>query len=76
MVRLLNEYRDCFAMNISELGCTNLTEMDIKEVEGSKPICMKPYKTNAYERAAIKEIVQEWKENGIVSETRSPMPAQ
>ncbi|GBL88575.1 Transposon Ty3-G Gag-Pol polyprotein [Araneus ventricosus] len=46
--------------------------MDIKEVEGSKPVYMKPYKTNAPERAAIKEIVREWKENGIVSDTRSP----
>ncbi|GBM21952.1 Retrovirus-related Pol polyprotein from transposon 17.6 [Araneus ventricosus] len=72
LVQLLNEYRDCFALNISELGSTNLTKMDIKEVEGSKPVCMKPYKTNAPERAAIKEIVREWRENGIVSDTRSP----
>ncbi|GBM92534.1 Retrovirus-related Pol polyprotein from transposon 17.6 [Araneus ventricosus] len=72
LVQLLNEYRDCFALNISELGSTNLTKMDIKEVEGSKPVCMKPYKTNAPERAAIKEIVGEWRENGIVSDTRSP----
>ncbi|GBM07782.1 Transposon Ty3-G Gag-Pol polyprotein [Araneus ventricosus] len=33
---------------------------------------MQPYKTNAPERAAIKEIVREWRENGIVSDTRSP----
>ncbi|GBM67080.1 Retrovirus-related Pol polyprotein from transposon 412, partial [Araneus ventricosus] len=72
LVQLLNEYRDCFALNISELGSTNLTKMDIKEVEELKPVCMKPYKTNAPERAAIKEIVREWRENGIVSDTRSP----
>ncbi|GBN45578.1 Retrovirus-related Pol polyprotein from transposon 297 [Araneus ventricosus] len=46
--------------------------MNIKEVEGSKPVCMKPYKTNAPERATIKEIVREWRENGIESDTRSP----
>ncbi|GBO01276.1 Transposon Ty3-I Gag-Pol polyprotein [Araneus ventricosus] len=72
LVQLLNEYRDCFGLNISELGSTNLTKRDIKEVEGSKPVCMKPFKTNAPERAAIKEIVREWRENGIVSDTRSP----
>ncbi|GBO16207.1 Retrovirus-related Pol polyprotein from transposon 17.6 [Araneus ventricosus] len=72
LVQLLNEYRDYFALNISELGSTNLAKMDIKEVEGSKPVCMKPYKMNAPERAAIKEIVREWRENGIVSDTRSP----
>ncbi|GBM09356.1 hypothetical protein AVEN_184067-1 [Araneus ventricosus] len=69
LVQLLNEYRDCFALNISELGSTNLTKIDIKEVEGSKPVCMKEYKTNAPERAAIKEIVREWRENGIVSDS-------
>ncbi|GBM41059.1 Retrovirus-related Pol polyprotein from transposon 17.6 [Araneus ventricosus] len=72
LVQLLNEYRDCFALNISELGSNNLTKVDIKEVEGSKPVCIKPYKTNAPERAAIKEIVREWRENCIVSDTRSP----
>ncbi|KFM72496.1 Retrovirus-related Pol polyprotein from transposon 17.6, partial [Stegodyphus mimosarum] len=72
LLRLLNEYRDCFALNISELGCTDLIKMDIKEIEGSTPVCMKPYRTNASERAAIKKIVQEWKQNGIVTETRSP----
>ncbi|GBM07784.1 hypothetical protein AVEN_33080-1 [Araneus ventricosus] len=29
LVQLLNEYRDCFALNISELRSTNLTKMDI-----------------------------------------------
>ncbi|GBM20008.1 Retrovirus-related Pol polyprotein from transposon 412 [Araneus ventricosus] len=71
LVQLLNEYKDCFALNISELGCTNLTKMDIKEVEGLKSVCMKPYKANVPKRAAIKEIVREWRENGIVSDTRS-----
>ncbi|GBN46249.1 hypothetical protein AVEN_52740-1 [Araneus ventricosus] len=72
LVQLLNEYRDCFALNISELGSTTLTKMDIKEVERSKPVCIKPYKTNAPERATIKEIVRERRENCIVSDTRSP----
>ncbi|GBM81945.1 hypothetical protein AVEN_4098-1 [Araneus ventricosus] len=55
-----------------ELGSTNLTKIDIKEVEGSKPVCMKPYNTNTPEKAAIREIVREWRENGIVSDTRAP----
>ncbi|UYV66613.1 hypothetical protein LAZ67_4002327, partial [Cordylochernes scorpioides] len=46
--------------------------MDIKEVDGSKPVCLRPYKTTASEREAIREIVREWKDNGIVTETRSP----
>ncbi|UYV74137.1 hypothetical protein LAZ67_11002222 [Cordylochernes scorpioides] len=68
----VNEYRDCFALGMEELGCTDVTKMDIKEVDGSKPVCLRPYKTTASEREAIREIVREWKDNGIVTETRSP----
>ncbi|UYV79687.1 hypothetical protein LAZ67_18000272, partial [Cordylochernes scorpioides] len=69
---VVNEYRDCFALGTEELGCTDVTKMDIKEVDGSKPVCLRPYKTTASEREAIREIVREWKDNGIVTETRSP----
>ncbi|UYV70724.1 hypothetical protein LAZ67_8000379 [Cordylochernes scorpioides] len=69
---VVNEYRDCFALDMEELGCTDVTKMDIKEVDGSKPVCLRPYKTTASEREAIREIVREWKDNGIVTETRSP----
>ncbi|UYV72254.1 hypothetical protein LAZ67_9002361, partial [Cordylochernes scorpioides] len=69
---VVNEYRDCFAFGMEELGCTDVTKMDIKEVDGSKPVCLRPYKTTASEREAIREIVREWKDNGIVTETRSP----
>ncbi|UYV61524.1 hypothetical protein LAZ67_1005160 [Cordylochernes scorpioides] len=69
---VVNEYRDCFALGMGELGCTDVTKMDIKEVDGSKPVCLRPYKTTVSEREAIREIVREWKDNGIVTETRSP----
>ncbi|UYV78553.1 hypothetical protein LAZ67_16001984 [Cordylochernes scorpioides] len=69
---VVNEYRDCFALGMEELGCTDVTKMDIKEVDGSKPVCLRPYKTTASEREAIREIVRERKDNGIVTETRSP----
>ncbi|UYV60333.1 hypothetical protein LAZ67_1000859 [Cordylochernes scorpioides] len=69
---VVNEYRDCFALGMEELGCTDVTKMDIKEVDGSKPVCLRPYKTTASEREAIREIVREWKDIGIVTETRSP----
>ncbi|UYV75158.1 hypothetical protein LAZ67_12002698 [Cordylochernes scorpioides] len=69
---VVNEYRDCFALGMGELGCTDVTKMDIKEVDGSKPVCLRPYKTTASEREAIREIVREWKDNGIVTETRPP----
>ncbi|KAF0721978.1 Integrase catalytic domain-containing protein, partial [Aphis craccivora] len=42
LMDLVNEYRDCFALNINELGCTGLTEMELHEVEGSVPVVCRP----------------------------------
>ncbi|XP_040357307.1 uncharacterized protein LOC121046777 [Ixodes scapularis] len=72
LLKMLNEYRDCFALNLSELGCCNHLEMTITEKPGSTPVSCKPYKTNAAEREAIQKIVEEWKATGIVTETTSP----
>jgi len=69
---LVNEYRDCFATSLEELGCTPFTQMDILEVTGSKPVMCKPYKTTAADRAEIEGIVSDWKRCGLVVETRSP----
>lgn len=72
LLALVNEFRDCFATNLSELGCTHLATMDIKEKPGSGPIASRPYKTNAMERETIKSIVADWREHGIVTDTHSP----
>lgn len=72
LVKLLNDHRDCFAMSLEELGCTKVLEMDIQEVPGSAPVAVRPYKTNLEERDTMRKIVQEWKEQGIVTETHSP----
>lgn len=68
---LVDEYRDCFAAGLEELGCTSLVEMDIVEVPGSKPVVCRPYKTTAADRAEIDKIVSDWKRCGLVTETRS-----
>ena len=72
LLQLLNEYRECSAMNESELGCTQLIEMDIVEKSGSEPVYAKPYKANARQRERMREIVGAWKRAGIVTETDSP----
>jgi len=69
---LVDEYRDCFAVGLDELGCTPLVKMDIVEVPGSKPVACKPYKTTAADRAEIDKIVGDWKRCGLVAETKSP----
>jgi len=69
LVQLLNQYRECFAFNLNELGCTDVLAMDI--VDDGKPVMSKPYRASASERETISRIVQEWKEAGIVTETKS-----
>uniref|UniRef100_A0A1S4L1K3 Polyprotein of retroviral origin, putative n=1 Tax=Ixodes scapularis TaxID=6945 RepID=A0A1S4L1K3_IXOSC len=69
---VLNNYRDCFALSLEELGCTHLTEMTVIEKPGSVPVHSKPYCTNLAERNAIREIATEWKNCGLVAETSSP----
>lgn len=67
-----NEFQGCIAKNSSEVGKTDVIETQIKETANRKPIVSKPYKLSTTEREQIKEIVQEWKEAGIVQETVSP----
>lgn len=69
---LLNKYRAVFALNLQELGCTDLVTMEITEEQNSKPVSMKPYRTSEQERRQIAEITEEWVRSGIISETRSP----
>ncbi|CAI6345389.1 unnamed protein product [Macrosiphum euphorbiae] len=69
---LLNSYRDTFAKNLSELGCTEMAELRIDEEKDSKPVTCRPYKVLLAERKAMAEIIAEWKSCGIVTETRSP----
>lgn len=70
LVKLLNEFRTCFAFNLTELGCTNVIQMDIED--DAKPVVSKPYRTSVSERNTISKFVQEWKDGGIVTETTSP----
>ncbi|KAK8784274.1 hypothetical protein V5799_009360 [Amblyomma americanum] len=72
LLKLLNQHRECFATNIEELGCTSLIEMDIVLKEGSTPVSSRPYRTSKEERETIQKIVSEWKDAGIVTESRSP----
>ncbi|XP_075741387.1 uncharacterized protein LOC142790432 [Rhipicephalus microplus] len=68
---LRNEYQDCFAANLCELGCTSALSMDIQEMPGSAPVAVRPYRTNAAKREAIRDIVGECKREGIGTETHS-----
>ncbi|XP_064470188.1 uncharacterized protein LOC135384937 [Ornithodoros turicata] len=72
LVNMLNEYRRCFAMNLNELGKTDVTSMTIEEVEGSKPPYSRPYRATHDEREQLRRIVDELKAAGIVRDSTSP----
>lgn len=70
LVSMLNDFRDCFALNTKELGVTNITEMNIK-LNDSTPVTYKPYRLPFTERAKVREIVDELLDNGIIRESQS-----
>lgn len=70
LLELVNEYRDCFALAVREIGCTNLLKMEI--VDNGTPVRCAPIRASVKEREVTKQIVREWKELGIVRETTSP----
>jgi len=71
LIELLNEYRDAFAKNIKELGCTNVISMDITEIPDSAPVNLKPYRISPSDRRLIADTIRDWKEVGIVSDSTS-----
>lgn len=75
LLDILNEYRQCFALSLSELGCTDVSEMNIMLKDGTKPFAAKPYRTSQEEREEIRRQVNQWREYGIVEDTNSPHAA-
>lgn len=69
LLMLVNDYRDCFALNFEELGCTHLMKMKI--VDSGVPVKSKPYRVTAENREKIAEIVSDWKKYGIATDTSS-----
>jgi len=66
---LINNYRNCFALRLQELGCTDILKMNIEDQ--GPPVQLRPYKTSEAERNQIDAIVNEWKSVGIATETDS-----
>lgn len=71
LLETLNEFRNTIAMNISELGKTDATEIKVVETPGSRPVQCKPYRASQRGRDEIRELVREMKDNGICGETNS-----
>ncbi|XP_064474155.1 uncharacterized protein LOC135388501 isoform X2 [Ornithodoros turicata] len=70
LAKLLNDYRDCFAQSMSEIGWTALTEMQIDLIDDSV-VKYRPYRIAYSEREVVRGIVRELEEAGIVKESNS-----
>lgn len=68
---MLNEYRDCVVVDASENGRYDGLNVEIEELPGSKPPCSKPYPASEVEKRKIRDIVWQWREIGMVTDTNS-----
>lgn len=70
LVLLLNEYRDCFAFSNREIGCTNITKMEI-HLNDPTPVVYRPYRMSHSERESVREIINDLESCGIIRESCS-----
>ena len=68
---VLTESTDIFALDDSELGCTNLVRHTIP-TENHTPIKQRPYRTPVIYREKIEQMVSQMQAQGIVRPSRSP----
>nr|XP_029729917.1 uncharacterized protein LOC115267188 [Aedes albopictus] len=68
LLRLIEEYRACFALNLKEMGCAKSTEMKIN-LSSEEPVYVKPRKLEYARENVLGEIVSELLDAGIIAET-------
>lgn len=70
LTQMLNEFRDCFAFSVKELGCINDIEMNIK-LNDSTPVVYRPYRLAHVERQTVRDMIQELENSEIIKESTS-----
>ena len=68
---LIEEFSDVFALNDSELGCTDVLKHSI-DVGGHSPIKQQPYRTPMVRCEKMAEMITKIQEQGIVQPSSSP----
>ena len=69
--RLINEYRDIFALSPHELGRTNLVQHHIN-TENHAPIRQRAYRVPDAQKKRIEQCIDEMMEQGIIQPSTSP----
>lgn len=70
LYQLLQKYRNCFATNLSELGCAKDTVMNI-DLHDKTPVMYRPYRLSHHERHKVRDMVDDLVKNDIVQESDS-----
>lgn len=70
LLDLVNEFRECFSFDLSELGATNISEMHIR-LQDNSPVSYKPYRLAHSERAVVRNLVNELLDSKIIQESDS-----
>jgi hypothetical protein len=71
LLALINEYRDCFATTIEEVGTSTKGELKI-ELLDSTPVAYRPYRLSHAEREEVNRQIQTLKTHGIIRDSTSP----
>lgn len=70
LIDLLKRYEHCFASDLNDLGCTDVTEMKI-EVNNQRPVVYRPYRLSHHERDKVRGMIEEMLKAGIIRESVS-----
>ncbi|XP_064211389.1 uncharacterized protein LOC135265578 [Tribolium castaneum] len=71
LLQLVNEFRDCFARNVAEIGATTAAEMKLTLTD-DKPVIYRPYRLSHHERRIVRDIVNDLLGSGVIRESDSP----
>lgn len=71
LLELLNEFRDCIALKLSELGEITVLNMKLT-LTTNQPVCSRPHRLAQSERILVQKMVQEMLDNNIIRPSHSP----
>ena len=65
LLKLLHEYRDCFATSMDEIGCTHLISHSIDTTDDI-PVRSRPYRVSSEMKKVLEKEVQTFLDNDIL----------
>lgn len=71
LIKLLQNYRDCFSQSATNVGCAKSTQIEINLSE-EKPFTYRPYRVSESQQKIIREMIEELLASGIIRESSSP----